>query len=274
MTAVKALKIRIKTANVDKAGTNDPVWFDIGKRRWKLDNPGRDDFERGHEDVFDLPPGASLQDTDFWRVLMCKAADGGYGGWKLDGVTVLINGSAFYQKQGISSWLENEGTREWLAPDFTPVGSVPRSILVSESAIRAQLQAAVSQLSSSQLKPRGDLTVAVDFADIYVKQKFEADIAGPNPDVTMSVHFVPVIRDDKIEVIVSNLSVDVDYPWWAEAATGYIVTELVERHIERDLKSQLKARIKSVLQAKVDEAIPAGLAKQVCLRPNSVEVFI
>jgi hypothetical protein len=51
MAKVNSLKVQVKTGNVSKAGTDDNIWFDIGKYRWHLNNPNKDDFEKGHTDT-------------------------------------------------------------------------------------------------------------------------------------------------------------------------------------------------------------------------------
>jgi hypothetical protein len=109
---VNRLRVRITTANVRWAGTDDDVTVRLGGRTWNLDNPGRDDFERGNTDTFDLDPGTGLYASDIHSVRIHKSPDGISGGWKLKGVRVTVNGSTVYNNQSINKWLEDDD-RTW-----------------------------------------------------------------------------------------------------------------------------------------------------------------
>jgi len=111
---VSRLRVKITTADVTWAGTDDDVTLTLAGRSWNLDNPDRDDFERGRTDTFDLDPGIGLYRSAIASVRIHKSPDGIAGGWRLKGVEVIVNGSTIYNNQSINRWLEDD-QRTWTA---------------------------------------------------------------------------------------------------------------------------------------------------------------
>lgn len=111
---VNTLRVKVTTADVSWAGTDDDVTLTLGGRNWNLDNDGHDDFERGNTDTFDLDPGTGFRAADIASVRIHKSSDGFSGGWKLKGVEVIVNGSTIYNNQSINRWLEDDD-RTWSA---------------------------------------------------------------------------------------------------------------------------------------------------------------
>lgn len=111
---VNRLEVRITTADVSWAGTDDDVTLTLAGRSWNLDNPDRDDFERGNTDTFKLDPGTGLHLSDLHAVQVRKSPDGFAGGWKLKGVDIRANGSTVFSNQSINRWLEDDH-RTWSA---------------------------------------------------------------------------------------------------------------------------------------------------------------
>lgn len=105
---VNSLTIKITTANVSNAGTDDDVTLRMVGRHWNLDNPSHDDFERGNTDTFNLDPTTGLRRSDIHTVTLEKSPDGWFGGWKLKGVEIIVNGTTIYNKQSINRWLEDD----------------------------------------------------------------------------------------------------------------------------------------------------------------------
>lgn len=110
---VSSLQIRISTADVMWAGTDDDVSITLAGRTWNLDNAWHDDFERGSTDTFDLDPGTDLRRSAISTVRIRKSPDGIAGGWKLKGVEVVVDGASLYDNQGIDRWLEDD-QRSWV----------------------------------------------------------------------------------------------------------------------------------------------------------------
>jgi len=109
---ISTLTVKISTADVSWAGTDDDVKLTLAGRTWDLDNEGHDDFERGSTDTFTLDPGVAFYQSDIHSVRITKSPDGVAGGWKLKGVQLIANGSTFYNNQGINKWLEDDD-RAW-----------------------------------------------------------------------------------------------------------------------------------------------------------------
>jgi len=111
---VNTLEVRITTADVLWAGTDDDVSVRLAGRTWNLDNPWHDDFERGNTDSFSLDPGTGLRVGDIHSVRIHKSPDGFAGGWRLKGVRILANGTTLFNNQAINKWLEDDD-RTWSA---------------------------------------------------------------------------------------------------------------------------------------------------------------
>jgi hypothetical protein len=111
-TIVNRLRVRVSTADVTWAGTDDDVTLYLGGRSWNLDNPSHDDFERGHTDTFDLDPGTGLYAPMLSQIRIHKSPDGFAGGWKLKGLEIIVNNATIYNNQGINTWLE-DSDRDW-----------------------------------------------------------------------------------------------------------------------------------------------------------------
>jgi hypothetical protein len=109
---VNRLQVRVTTADVMWAGTDDDVTFYMGGKSWNLDNPGHDDFERGNTDSFDLDPGTGLYRSALGAIRIHKSPDGVAGGWKLKGLRIYVNGTQIYSNQSINKWLE-DSDRDW-----------------------------------------------------------------------------------------------------------------------------------------------------------------
>jgi hypothetical protein len=109
---VSSLRVKITTADVSWAGTDDTVTVTLAGRSWNLDNENHDDFERGATNTFVLDPQTSFYTSDIHSVRIHKSPDGVAGGWKLKGVEVIVNGSTIYDNQSINRWLEDDN-RTW-----------------------------------------------------------------------------------------------------------------------------------------------------------------
>jgi len=109
---ISTLAVKITTADVSWAGTDDDVTITLAGRSWNLDNENHDDFERGNTDTFNVDPGTGFYVGDIHSVRITKSPDGFAGGWKLKGVQVIANGNTIYNNQGINKWLEDDD-RAW-----------------------------------------------------------------------------------------------------------------------------------------------------------------
>lgn len=122
MAAIQSLKVEVRTASDPAAGTDDPVYFDIGTRQWRLDRVGRDDFRLGALDRFDLRINSDLDTSDIRKIGLFKK---GWNGWRPTNIRVIVNGDDLYQGP-VGVWLD-QGTDShqvsgvtWEATDFPP----------------------------------------------------------------------------------------------------------------------------------------------------------
>ncbi|HEX8830976.1 MAG TPA: PLAT/LH2 domain-containing protein, partial [Longimicrobium sp.] len=108
---VNSLTLKVTTADVWWAGTDDDVTLTLAGRSWNLDTSGND-FERGNTDTFHLDPGTGLRVGDIHSIQLHKSPDGVAGGWRLGGVELIVNGGTIYHNGSINRWLEDDH-RTW-----------------------------------------------------------------------------------------------------------------------------------------------------------------
>lgn len=125
-TPVTELKVKIKTGNkiyswwrFDAAGTDDQVYFGIGRRgRLRLQQVSSfwDDFEANSDREYRLNPnGLNVEDIEM--VTISKHYDLnahlnllGDDAWLLTGVRVTVNGKVIYENNEIDKWLLSTST--------------------------------------------------------------------------------------------------------------------------------------------------------------------
>jgi hypothetical protein len=110
-TLVNKLKVKVTTADVAWAGTDDDVTLKLAGRSWNLDNDGND-FERGDTNTFNLDPKTGFHLSDIHSITISKSSDGVAGGWKLKGVELIVNDATIFNSQSINKWLEDDD-RVW-----------------------------------------------------------------------------------------------------------------------------------------------------------------
>jgi hypothetical protein len=99
-TPVTSLSVRIKTANVADAGTDNKVYFSVGPLSWELTKSGSQ-FERNADETYSLNvnQGNLFTDDIVWLKLEKKGvggvhgtSDGSGGEWEVAFVELIING--------------------------------------------------------------------------------------------------------------------------------------------------------------------------------------
>lgn len=118
---VREVQVRLKTANVRWAGTDDRIYLRINNgQRFELDKRLYDDFERGDDDTYSLPiddaARAGLTVGNIRYLQIEKSKDGVAGGYKLGSVSVKVNGVQVASATA-NKWLENS-KRTYLIPGF------------------------------------------------------------------------------------------------------------------------------------------------------------
>ena len=103
---VNVLKLRVKTADEWLAGTDDDVTLRLAGRSWDIDSDS-DDFERNSQRTYDLDPRTGMRVSDLTTITIEKSPDVAFGGWKLGGLRLTVNGAHVYEDNSINVWLED-----------------------------------------------------------------------------------------------------------------------------------------------------------------------
>lgn len=126
------LIVEVKTKDALFAGTDDPIQLTLGGQPFRLDNPDRDDFERGNTDRFELPVAGGRMTVELIRAVglisVAKLGDSFFGGgWSFEGITVWINsqtGTPLYQNSSVNRSLDG-GDLVWTATLEDPGWNFP-----------------------------------------------------------------------------------------------------------------------------------------------------
>lgn len=125
--ALSSIAIKVRTGNRSWSGTDDRVYFRMKltgsseERKWRLDNPDHDDFEKGHTDTFvlrDSLPDDVCQIRSIW---ITKNKDSWAGGWFLRGIEIYYNdapSNQLYSHPNIKKWME-DNSRRWSPENFS-----------------------------------------------------------------------------------------------------------------------------------------------------------
>jgi len=97
---VTSLAVKVTTRDLRGAGTDNAIYFDVGPWSWRLNKPWRNDFERGHTDIFKLevPKDFALDDIVWLRLHkkglfgVTGTRDGFTGAWHPERIALLVNG--------------------------------------------------------------------------------------------------------------------------------------------------------------------------------------
>ena len=129
---VTRLVVDMTTRDTLFAGTDDGIVLFIGGMSFELDDPNRDDFERGHTDRFELPipdPGLDLATIRIvGTIAVIKTGDSFFGGgWNFGGITIWPQSASLppiYQNASVNKWLDG-GDLEWHTTLGEPGWNIP-----------------------------------------------------------------------------------------------------------------------------------------------------
>jgi hypothetical protein len=129
---ITRLIVDVRTQDVAFAGTDDDIHLQIGGRDFYLDNPSRDDFERGHTDRFEFDfPNAPLSIElirGVGQISVTKIQDSFFGGgWDFGGLTIWADSTAtdpLYSNSSINVSLDGDDL-EWTTTLGDPGWNVP-----------------------------------------------------------------------------------------------------------------------------------------------------
>jgi hypothetical protein len=276
METASSLRVVVNTTQHKNTRTNEDIWFDIGKHRWKLCDQNKINRKKGLEDVFELKIREDFDEKDILRILICKDPDDGYKKWHLEGLTVVLNKKIVYKNTTINHWLEDQKESEWLARDFNPIVAPPKNIIISEEEVKTSINKMLNTLfhtgTWNNLSLKGNLKAEIECMNIFVSQNFEANVSGPNPVLTLWMKLVPYIYEQNVEVRIRSYEVFADYPLWFEIVTLGI-SNLMEIHIQGGIKKMIKECIQELVHQKIKESAAEGFPAQISLRPHKIEIL-
>lgn len=133
---VTRLIVEVRTQDNLFAGTDDDVHLQIGGRDFYLDDPNRDDFERGHTDHFEIDLSNQPLSIELIRgvgqISVTKIQDSFFGGgWDFGGLTIWAESTAsdpLYSNSSINvsldgdklEWTTTLGDLGWNVPEPPP----------------------------------------------------------------------------------------------------------------------------------------------------------
>ncbi len=181
-TPVETITVRIRTGSARGGGTDDDVYLRINDgQRFALDKRLYDDFERNDNDTYSVPiddaVSAGLRVGDIKYIQIEKSKDGLAGAWRLEDVTVQVNGVTVSSNLRIGRWLSG-ATRTWRSPTFVSTG--PSSAAVPVFLQLWELDAAI----------RGDN----DHTDTNAYDRRKDNALAYQPDTTLTGGFAGASR--------------------------------------------------------------------------------
>jgi len=113
---INKLIVEVTTGDRAFAGTDDDIHLQLGGKDFYLDNPDRDDFERGNTDRFEFSINDDRFGYDMIRgvgFLSVKKIQDGFwgGGWFFVGIKIWAesaDSSPFYENNSIDKWLDGD----------------------------------------------------------------------------------------------------------------------------------------------------------------------
>ena len=181
-TPVETITVRIRTGSARGGGTDDDVYLRINDgQRFALDKRLYDDFERNDNDTYSVPiddaVSTGLRVGDIKYIQIEKSKDGLAGAWRLEDVTVQVNGVTVSSNLRIGRWLSG-ATRTWRSPTFVSTG--PSSAAVPVFLQLWELDAAI----------RGDN----DHTDTNAYDRRKDNALAYQPDTTLTGGFAGASR--------------------------------------------------------------------------------
>lgn len=129
---VSRLIVDVRTQDVTFAGTDDDIHLQIGGHDFYLDDPNRDDFERGNTDHFEFDLSNEPLSIELIRgigqISVTKIQDSFFGGgWDFGGLTIWANSTStdpIYSNSSINVSLDGD-VLEWTTALGDPGWNVP-----------------------------------------------------------------------------------------------------------------------------------------------------
>ena len=124
---IKNLIVEIRTGDIAFAGTDDDIQLQIGGKNFPLDDPQRDDFQRGNTDRFEFEINDDRFSFDLIRLAgvlsVTKMQDSFFGGgWRFASITIWADSTAsdpIYQNTSVDTWLDGDDLQWFTILDGT-----------------------------------------------------------------------------------------------------------------------------------------------------------
>jgi hypothetical protein len=252
-------QIRLITADVGDAGTDDSVKVSLNSTNTTWLDYGRDDFERNTTYLYDLNLTAL---ATFANVTQIKIEKTGTDGWCLKGFELLLNDrSVYYQSFASCRWIDgNDGH----LPSYTLASSTLRSSSrwqlytrppLSSIAVleRAELESLIEGMLGHEMYYNklyyGHLygrAVEVSKASLAKAIHVDLDLAYdvswlPDPEVDVDFDLVFSCSTGVIKISLKNLKIKVDSAWYSEVLGVGLIIDYIGNKIAASASNISKA---------------------------------
>lgn len=237
------VEVRLETANIEDAGTDDHVYVSLNKSNSTLLDYPRNDFDRGSSNRYHLSNNGIREINDLHSIAIYK---NGSDGWCISKVELIINEwSAFSEVYEPCIWLDNdnghdrEHTIRYLSlrspdeiPEKYPAESVPierrltDALIITNDELVSIVQSEVGNRLHELPLPLGvssifwghfhDDPVTVTspaFNKLHVDLDLGVAVPGPNPDVDVDFDIVFSCTDGTVKLAIEDLEIETSSFW-------------------------------------------------------------
>ena len=238
------VQLRLRTANVPDANTDDDVYVYLKEPHATYLNYSHNDFERGNEFTYDLLTDGLSDLSDINEIYIIKP---GSDGWCIEALALLINGREIYNEQFGSTastchWLDQGGdslyhyfiTRTTLRahPLWQGFEQPPPPLGLPRAELESRIEGIVGDALHGTDAYWGDLdgdryveVTGKDGERAHVTVDLSADVPGFDAEVDLSfdLKFTGACSDGQtpleLHITTENVSAGADLDWYTELLT-------------------------------------------------------
>ncbi len=105
--------VRIHTGNIEDAGTDADVYFQLNQAQTLLDKPDYNDFEQDDTDDYDIAINMTLEELRSANISLKTSGGGGSSGWYCDVLELYVqfsqtNKAYLYKRFADVGWLADD----------------------------------------------------------------------------------------------------------------------------------------------------------------------
>jgi hypothetical protein len=236
---IYSLQIKIKTAGIADAGTDDRVLvqFNSGMRAYHLDL-AKDDRERNSYDSYNILDEKLLTIKDLQFLTLTKQ---GTDGWAIRSIRIVVNSIAIFEKNYNNYWIDGNkghspiltinnqelrsnfkwgfvnGDKGILKPNVSIISNLELRNMIESligNEIRYIPNATINWGSTSGINTLwGEAVEIKRISDdkIHVDLDLQVALKGPNPELDVDFDIVVKCESNKIVLEVENFIAKVDY---------------------------------------------------------------